>query len=127
MPVIITPGILLPNRRFLPNKGDGHAKNAIRFCQQYPKFDKLRECETEFDADDFMIMSGCTIVAGYHGKSILKVAQDNENPEIHALEIEYKQNGYEIWAFWKINPDYKNALDEIISQMLKMQVITKGE
>lgn len=128
MPVIITPGIHLPNRRFLPNKGDGHAKNAIRFCQKYPKFDKLREVEAKFnDADDFMIMSGCAIVAGYQGKSILKVAEDNVIPSIQSLELEYEQYGYKIWPFWKINPEYKNALDEIIKQMSKMQVIIKGE
>ena len=91
MPVIITPGILLPNGRFLPRLGDGHAKTAIRFCEQYPKLYELMLSDREFEPDEFMVISGCIIVAGYNGTPCVKTAQNNEQANIRNLIQEYKK------------------------------------
>lgn len=124
---ILSCGIFLPNGRFLPNQGDGHTKNAIRFCNKYPKLDQLRMSEKNMNADDFIITAGCAIVASYCGKRCIKVADNNKSPIIKNLIIEYKKAGYEIWDYWKINENSKAAMDEILKKMNKMILTTRSD
>lgn len=122
---ILTAGIILPNGRFLPNGGDGHSKNAIRFCWQYPRLDELRLSANEFNPDEFMISAGCAIIAGYRGKQCFKIAQDNKKANMNTLKKEYEEQGFEIWPYWNINPEYENALEDIIRNMTKNQIIVR--
>ena len=121
---ILSFGIFLPNGRFLPNQGDGHTKNAIRFCNNYPILDQLRISEKNMNADDFIITAGCAIVASYCGKRCIKVAENNENSIINNLVIEYKEAGYEIWKYWNIDATYKAAMEEKKKKMNQM-ILTK--
>ncbi|MBR2241451.1 MAG: hypothetical protein IJ890_08800 [Clostridia bacterium] len=122
MPIIITPGIILPDGRFLPNSGDGHRKNATRYCEKYPKLDELR-LSTSDDADDFMITAGCAIVASYRGKLCFKIAQDNEEEKMEEMKKEYeKLEEVIIETYWTINPEYKEVLNEIVKNTVKMQI-----
>lgn len=109
MPIVKTPGIYLPNGNFLPNEGDGHAKNAMRFCERYKELGKL--CISSIlPADEFLLEAGCAIVAGYRGTHCFKIAEDNDFLEIAKLKAIYEHSGYEIWPYWKINPESKRAL-----------------
>lgn len=126
MPVVITPGILLPNGRFLPRLGDGHAKTAIRFCEQYSNlYDLMLSASREFEPDEFMVMSGCIIVAGYNGTPCVKIAQNNEQANIKETIQEYEKNKYQIWPYWEINPEYEKALKDVLENTVKMQIIIR--
>ncbi len=121
MPIIITPGIILPDGRFLPNSGDGHSKNAIRFCEQYPKLDELRLSTSDLP-DDFMIAAGCAIVAAYRGELCFKIAQDNKEEKMEELKNEYNKLGVSIQLYWTINHEYEKVLNDIIKNTVKMQI-----
>ena len=124
---ILSCGIFLPNGCFLPNQGDGHTKNAIRFCNKYPKLDQLRISEKNMNADDFIITAGCAIVASYCGKRCIKVAENNKNSIINNLIVEYKKAGFEIWNYWEIDENYKTAMNEIMNKMNKMILTTRSD
>ena len=126
MPAIITPGTLLPNGMFLPNSGDGHAKNAWRFCEKYEKLD-LQKNKSVLNADEFLITAGCGIVATYSGKRCFKVAVDNPNELINQKVEAYREDGAEIWPYWKIDVEAITTLNEILNSMQTMQLqIVKG-
>ena len=114
MPVI-THGIILPNGRFLPNKGDGHAKNADRFCHMYPTLEKMKNSDV-LNSDEFMITAGCAVVASYGGNRCFKVAKDNNSSIIRYMQSDYEQAGYRIDSYWQINGTYEEALDKIVSE-----------
>ena len=120
---IITCGIILPNGRFLPNDGNGHRKNALKFCEQYPELKKMMESDTTLDPDEFLLVAGCAIIAAYRGEKCLKVAKNNHNLIIKNLAEQYAKAGFAIWPYWKINGDYKKLLDNIINCSKKMQLI----
>lgn len=124
---IISFGIFLPNGRFLPNNGDGHAKNASRFCEQYPLLNQLKNDENNLNPDEFLITAGCCIVAGYNGNKCVKVAENNRNPKIIGIINEYQCLGYEIWPYWSIKNEYKNVLDAIMANMSNMRIIIRNE
>ena len=124
---IISYGIILPNGRFLPNGGDGHRKNALRFCEKYSNLNEKLESDSTLDPDEFLITAGCAITATYRGIRCLKVAKNNQNLLIHELIDQYKLEGFVIWSYWLINSDYKKTLDDIINKTKKMQLIKKGD
>ena len=116
---IITYGIFLPNGLFLPNGANGHAKNAVKFCENFPELDSLRN-NCYDNADEFLIESGCAIIAGYRGDSCIKVAKNNNEPFIKNLIQMYKNLGYQIWPYWEINSQYKTVMDNIINNIQPM-------
>lgn len=127
MPIIITPGIFLPNGRFLPNCGDGHSKNADRFCREFPELDKIKDSEKCLNSDEFMLAAGCAIVAGYNGNPCFKVGKDNNYPIIRDLIVEYKNEGYIIESYIGVVEDYRIVLNTILNKLPKMEIIvTKG-
>lgn len=122
---IISFGIILPNGRFLPNSGDGHCKNAVRFCEEYSELNDMRKNENILNPDEFLLSAGCAIIAGYRGRKCIKVARNNDNPIIKRMIKTYQESGYEVWLYWNINPDYKKILDKIIALMPKMELVKK--
>ncbi|MBQ3407774.1 MAG: hypothetical protein IJH12_01035 [Clostridia bacterium] len=122
---IITSGIFLPNGLFLPNYGDGHAKNAGRFCEKYENLDRLKN-ESILNSDEFMITAGCGIVAAYDGNRCFKVASDNENKIINALTEMYAAAGYKIWPYWTIDKVALSVLNNVLIMMPKMEIMLKG-
>ena len=128
MPIIITPGIILPNGRFLPNMGDGHSKNADRFCRDFPLLDKLKDSDKGLNSDEFMIAAGCGIIAGYYGQPCFKVGKGNPSPIITSLIVEYEKENYTIEAYLGVVREYSIALNEVLKQIPKMEIIVaKGE
>ncbi|MBR2744856.1 MAG: hypothetical protein IKE01_06160 [Clostridia bacterium] len=124
---IITSGIFLPNGRFMPNSGDGHAKNANRFCDKYEKLGKLRDQST-WDADEFLVTAGCAIVASYNGQRCFKVARDNNCDIIKVIKDEYLAEGYELEPHWRIDKIAFDILSEIVAEMGQMKLTTsKGD
>ena len=119
---IITSGIYLPDLRFIPNGIDGHAKNADRYCRNYPQLEKLKNSEATLNSDEFMIVAGRAISASYNGERCFKVAEDNHNPNIEHLRDENKKNNIKIIPYWKINSMYAQTLDEIIANEKKYQI-----
>ena len=126
MPVIITYGIILPSGLFLPNGGDGHAKNAIRFCEKYPALNNMKDNAVGLPPDEFMLCAGCGIVAGYRGQHCFKYAT-NGNDRIKRLAEEYKMEGFKIMPYWEINTESAELLNDIIKNMTKMQITVKEQ
>lgn len=127
MPIIITPGIFLPNGRFLPNRGDGHSKNADRFCREFPELDKIKDSERSMNSDEFMLTAGCAIVAGYDGEPHFKVGKGNNYPIIKDLIVEYENEGYFIESYIGVVEEYRIVLNTILNKIPKMEIIvTKG-
>lgn len=127
MPIIITAGIILPNGRFLPNYGDGHSKNADRFCREFPLLDKLKDSEKCLNSDEFMIAAGCAIVADYYGRPCFKVGKDNSSPIIRNLIVEYEKENYTIESYLGVVREYCIALDKVLKEIPKMEiVVAKG-
>ncbi len=122
---IITPGIILPSGRFLPRDGDGHSKTAIRFCEQYPELAEAMANERDFNPDEFMIIAGCGITAGYNGEPCFKIAEDNEEVNMQELKEEYEKLDFKIQPYWKINPKYKKILSDILKNSVKMQITVR--
>ena len=122
---IISFGIILPNGRFLPNGGDGHCKNAVHFCEEYSELNDMREKQNKLNADEFLLSAGCAIVAGYRGKMCIKVAKNNNNPTINRMVETYQLEGFEVWLYWDINPEYKKILDNVIAHTPKMELAKK--
>ncbi|MBR1654549.1 MAG: hypothetical protein IJ690_06395 [Clostridia bacterium] len=125
MPVIITYGIYLPNGRFLPNGGDGHAKNANRFCGNYPELNDTKNSAKDLNPDEFLLCAGCAIVAGYRGERCFKVASNNDNSFINQLKADYEGEGYTIMPYWQIDKRYENVLTNTIKEIPKMQLVVK--
>ncbi len=115
-------GIYLPNGRFLPNMGDGHIKNALRFAWDHPNLNQMIKDSKE-DADDVFIEGGCLIVAGYRGVFYIKIAKDNTNALIKEIASEYKKSGYTVQDFWKINPIFEECINQVVSQQNKMYIM----
>lgn len=118
--VISEYGFYLPNGEFIANdRGDGHAKNAYRFCQKYSSLEELMTKHTSEKADDLLIMGGCAAVAGSRGERCLRVAKDNTNPFIKELvkELakEYKNKGFQIHDFWQIYTVFAQALNHVMN------------
>ena len=109
----VSAGIFLPNGKFIPNAGDGHAKNAQRFCSKYPEIFSLMNQSPEPN-DDFIIQCGFAILASYtyNGNWCFKVAKENPFPEIQKLKSEYQEKGINIWQYWDINPNYLKKIRE---------------
>ena len=123
MPIIITPGIYLPNGRFLPNQGDGHSKNADRFCRNFSELDKLKDSERNFNSDEFMIAAGCAIVAGYNGAPRFKVGKNNSNPIIRSLIVEYEKENYIIESYFGVVREYYEVLNAVLNKIPKMEIV----
>lgn len=125
--IILSPGIFLPNGEFVTNRGDGHAKNAKRICQQYPELWDIMIRESTEDFDVFALMAGFSILASYERRDnwCLKVAKDNTFPEILKLKEMYQKSessknyensqvkGVDIWDYWNINHKYMSAVKKI--------------
>lgn len=125
MPVVLTYGIFLPNGRFLPNSGDGHAKNAIRFCGNYPQLNEVKNSAKDLNPDEFLICAGCAIVAGYRGERCLKVAGNNKAPFIQQIRRDYDLEGFTVMPYWEIDEKYEKVLsDTIRKQIPKMEIIS---
>lgn len=119
---IIDNGIFLPNGMFLPNRGDGHAKNAWRFCEKYEPLKRFAS-ESFLNTDEFMITAGCCIVAGYDGVRCFKVASDNPHDFIRCLTKSYEFAEFKIWKYWNIDEEARGALEQVIENMPKMQIV----
>ena len=125
--LIICAGIYLPNGQFLPNAGDGHAKNARRFINLYPELMQLSYTTYEKE-DDFLLQCGCAIIAGYDGHRCFKVADDNPYPVIKALREMYESSDeFEIWNYWKINDNYLPVINSILDKIATAEVTEKFE
>lgn len=122
---IISYGIILPDGRFLPNSGDGHCKNAVRFCENFPNLNHMMRDATNLNPDEFLLTAGCAIVAGYCGKRCFKVAKNNSNPIIKSMIAAYQNEGFDLWMYWDINQCYKNELDNIVTNTPKMVLANK--
>ena len=115
--IITAPGIYLPNGKFLSNTGSGHAKNAKLFCERYPELYELLDSQNDYLADEFLIVAGCAIVAGYNGVACFKIAEDNDNPVLLSLKSKYVQEKFSIKNSWNINPQYKAVMDEVMKKL----------
>lgn len=122
---ITAPGIFLPNGQFLPNTGNGHARNAILFCERYPELYESLNSQKDYPADEFMIIAGCAITAGYAGVPCFKIAEDNDNPVLTELKNEYQQENYSIYQSWKINSQYKAVIDKVMEEEYNKQSSTE--
>ncbi|MBR3003315.1 MAG: hypothetical protein IKF38_07190 [Clostridia bacterium] len=108
-------GIFLPNGEFIPNAGDGHAKNARRICDSYPELAELLNNSSE-NEDDFIIQCGCAIVAGYDGNRCFKIAENNPFPEILTLKQMYEDAGISIWAYWQFHDEYLPVITRFLEK-----------
>lgn len=124
---IITPGIYMPNGLFLPNGGDGHRKNAIRFCQKFPELYQLKDSFSYLDADEFLIMGGCLIIAGYRGEKCIKVPYKDTNSFVQHLVEEYEKLNFKVYRCWELDEKFKNVLDTALNSMKKAEIILYKE
>jgi len=121
---IVTNGIFLPNGMFMPNCGDGHAKNAWRFCEKHEQLRRIAD-ESYLNADEFLITAGCCILAGYKGVRCFKMAENNSNEYFLQMISSYEIEKFEIWKYWKIDDNAKNILEQVVDAMPKMQLTKK--
>lgn len=123
--VIFEYGFYLPNGEFIANDhGDGHAKNAYRFCQQYSALEKFITNNSNGNADDLLLMGGCAAVAGSGGKRCLRIAQDNTNPFMKKLVKAYQDEGFQIHKFWQIDKNFAGILNNVMNHEYAKRIIT---
>lgn len=126
--VILEYGFYLPNGEFIANEhGDGHAKNAYRFCQQYSSLEEFMTNHSDENADDLLLMGGCAAVAGSGGKRCLRIAKDNTNPFMKELVKAYKDEGFQIHNFWKIDEDFAKALKKVMNHEYAENIMTDSD
>lgn len=122
MPVIINNGIYLPNGLFVPNRGDGHAKNADRICDSFDELKRMKNASYQ-NSDDFLISAGCCIVAVYRGERCFKIASDNVCSVMVNIKHRYEQEGIKIWSYWNIDTVSHELMKSVVGGMPKMEIV----
>lgn len=121
-------GFYLPNGEFIANKyGEGHAKNAYRFCQDYSALELFVINFSNGNADDLLLMGGCAAVAGTGGKRCLRIAKDNTNPFMRKLVETYQKNGFQIYNCWQIDEAFAKALNNVMNHEYAARIVTDSD
>lgn len=110
-------GILLPNGEFKPNTGQGHPKHAQSICQ-----DLNIEVPNGCNADDFLIMSGCAMIATYDAfkKKQIKIAKNNPHyDKMMTVMNSYILHGFKVIEGWYLNTEYQYALEQALKMTHK--------